>query len=695
MSFAAKSQRAAPSGGQAKTAVRAGGPAKIASRVRDVVDGPGELLDPATRDFMELRFGHSFGAVRVHADGRAADSARAVNAAAYTVGPHIVFGGGAYAPQSAAGRRLLAHELAHVVQQSRGGTRAPAPLAGGALERWGAPPAAAAMGSGAGLVAVSGRSGVGLARDARSLHGTVVPSELSNDELEQETYLVQEWLSANAHSGEEGEHMLQALQQLEAEAAKRSAKPEQPKAPLLPSVHSGDSAILASVMRQIDGIRPSEVASGLFTMELEGQRKDLTGDQVARIKREATNVLKDHLRQILTKAEGAQAGYDAQTETDKKHWIVAPIVKTLGRIKDPGPYLTGDVARARALVARAKDAMAAGSFAQGAEALAGAETSAVSAEKLWQAYFEGIIGAGEMTVTGLEITRDAAFITLGVLATIATAGAAAGATTTALGVEVGTATAANTIATAAPVLAGLAEAGSKVALGDPVDWGALAVDTVAQLVLARFGGKLTGGMTKAILGKAGRGLSRVVVEKAVHTAIFHVSSTLLMTAAQDAYRALKSGGKNITWEFFANDVIRRLTDPKGLAVAAITGTLTVGAEVKFGGGASPAVGTGAPATEGAGGQGAPRSASAPAVESPPPAAPNPEPIPAHGGRGKYGTRQGSFARADRLCGSSQSGAGAHPPLRERSGADENHPQRRYWGVISQGGAGRWHPPFRS
>jgi hypothetical protein len=80
--------------------------------------GPGQLLAPATRAFMQSRFGHDFGNVRVHTDTKAADSARAVNALAYTVGQDVVFGTGQYAPTTAAGRRLLAHELTHVVQQA-------------------------------------------------------------------------------------------------------------------------------------------------------------------------------------------------------------------------------------------------------------------------------------------------------------------------------------------------------------------------------------------------------------------------------------------------------------------------------------------------------------------------------------------------------------------------------------------------
>jgi hypothetical protein len=66
---------------------------------------------------MEPRFGHDFSRVRVHADAKAAQSAQAVDALAYTVGSDIVFGPHQHAPDSSAGRELLAHELAHVVQQ--------------------------------------------------------------------------------------------------------------------------------------------------------------------------------------------------------------------------------------------------------------------------------------------------------------------------------------------------------------------------------------------------------------------------------------------------------------------------------------------------------------------------------------------------------------------------------------------------
>src|SRR5690606_23314704 len=80
--------------------------------------GPGKALDPATRRFMESRFGYDFSIVRLHSDATAAQSARDVNAHAYTVGHHIVFGAGRFQPETHDGRRLLAHELTHVVQQA-------------------------------------------------------------------------------------------------------------------------------------------------------------------------------------------------------------------------------------------------------------------------------------------------------------------------------------------------------------------------------------------------------------------------------------------------------------------------------------------------------------------------------------------------------------------------------------------------
>jgi hypothetical protein len=95
----------------------ADGSRRAPSEVTEVLRSPGTSLDAGTRTVMEREFGADFRPVRVHADDRAAHSARTIGADAYAAGRHIAFGPGQYQPGTQEGRRLLAHELAHVLQQ--------------------------------------------------------------------------------------------------------------------------------------------------------------------------------------------------------------------------------------------------------------------------------------------------------------------------------------------------------------------------------------------------------------------------------------------------------------------------------------------------------------------------------------------------------------------------------------------------
>lgn len=116
----------APGGGECESCSRkrlqrkpvpGGRSGDIPASVHAVLRSAGAPLDQAARSRMESGFGHNFSQVRVHDDAAAARSAVDIHAAAYTVGSHVVFGAGRYAPGTTAGRHLLAHELAHVVQQ--------------------------------------------------------------------------------------------------------------------------------------------------------------------------------------------------------------------------------------------------------------------------------------------------------------------------------------------------------------------------------------------------------------------------------------------------------------------------------------------------------------------------------------------------------------------------------------------------
>ena len=97
-----------------------------AADIRSATQG-GEPLDPQSRTFYEPRFGRSFEDVRVHTDGLSGQLAQDINARAFTVGNHLVFGYDEYQPETSSGQQLLAHELVHVVQQDQSGQR---------IQRW-------------------------------------------------------------------------------------------------------------------------------------------------------------------------------------------------------------------------------------------------------------------------------------------------------------------------------------------------------------------------------------------------------------------------------------------------------------------------------------------------------------------------------------------------------------------------------
>jgi Domain of unknown function (DUF4157) len=148
--------------------------------VNELIAGQGAPVPPTLRRDMEQRFGHDFSAVRVHDNPRAADLAASLSAKAFTVGPHIAFSRGRFAPDTRDGKRLLGHELAHVVQQSRGGTFRPTLDGSGRLEA-DATEAEDAIAD-AGSAAVQGASAVGLAAQPEDGERPEVVGVNRNDE---------------------------------------------------------------------------------------------------------------------------------------------------------------------------------------------------------------------------------------------------------------------------------------------------------------------------------------------------------------------------------------------------------------------------------------------------------------------------------------------------------------------------------
>lgn len=139
----------------------------------------GRPLDLAARGYFESRFGQDFSQVRIYSDGAAARSASALGARAYTVGEAIIFNEAEYSPESLSDRHLLAHELAHVVQQRRGG--APVPVTGNPNLETAAQSAADQVARGS-SVEVTGVSAIGIARQAQG-RGRKAPPPASLSEM--------------------------------------------------------------------------------------------------------------------------------------------------------------------------------------------------------------------------------------------------------------------------------------------------------------------------------------------------------------------------------------------------------------------------------------------------------------------------------------------------------------------------------
>jgi len=96
------------------------GDTQVPDSVRDVISSPGSTLDASIQRAMEDRMGDNLGDVRVHTGPQAANACEEINARAFTVGNHVAFNSGEYDPESAEGQHVLAHELAHVRQQTGG-----------------------------------------------------------------------------------------------------------------------------------------------------------------------------------------------------------------------------------------------------------------------------------------------------------------------------------------------------------------------------------------------------------------------------------------------------------------------------------------------------------------------------------------------------------------------------------------------
>jgi hypothetical protein len=430
-----------------------------------VLASPGRPLDTTLQQDMEQRFGYDFSRVRVHSSAAAEQSAQDVNAHAYTVGHNMVFGAGRFAPGTHAGRRLIAHELTHVVQQGSQPPQGKLPIAqsnsSGEAE---AQSAASAVQAG-GPVVVGGTGGPALARQPlslnesvdpgglsfsqakptaqsaaarrpRSLRKSVDPTSLSDGELFEEIDLIHEWLQGNPTKNERKD-LKMALAPFEAEAerrkgqAKAQARAAKIQRAITPKVSTKGAEALVEMLGVVENIRPSEAASGLYTLLWEGELITLTEEEVGKIRAVAVKEIRSRLPRIMSKAQEGRYRYALQREVEKENRIVSFVVEALqaqiGVNPDPGVAVMISAAQAQIAVNRAEILLHQGKLSEAGRAMVSGEAAAIKAHRLSYAYVTGFISAGESTITALEITRDVSFgIAIGIGAILAAPIVAAG-----------------------------------------------------------------------------------------------------------------------------------------------------------------------------------------------------------------------------------------------------------------------------
>jgi hypothetical protein len=348
---------------------------------------------------------------------------------------------------------------------------------------------------------------------------------------------------------------------------------------------------LADAMAEFTSIHPSNKASGIYEGTFRGRPLSLTEEKYNEMRKAVRIAVARAIDAAVVREQMARGRYEEQQKVDAQHWIVAPIVKAIGRVSDPGPALVGFTETARTSLAEARKALDAGDFNAAARLAGDGALAAVQASKMVAAYVDQIIDAAEFTVTVLEdikLASEVVFLLCAIAATGGAAGAAAtslglegaGATTTLFGVTGSTATWATAIGATAAITEEVSLGIMRAADGEPVDWGEIAVHAAIQIIVAKFSPGLGQRLSKSLSSSAvaNKGLREIIarvgmarVVNVATTFLLHEGTQVFSTAVEDTMAALR--GQPVTWGKFGDHLFLRLTDPKGLLMAVLSGTL--------------------------------------------------------------------------------------------------------------------------
>lgn len=464
-----------PMGVRHTTNQQVGMPAPL-GLVSQLQQGTGSPLPTETRHDMEQAFNTDFSRVRIHADGRAAAMSRQVQAKAFTHGRDVYFGEGQYAPGRAEGKRLLAHELTHVVQQNF----LPTTQIARSLDDW--------------------------------LTGSRRVGDMQLSEILDEITELSQWLQRQIASSDQTVHIESALASLQQEAARREGqtrrrparqrgrqRTEAPSPLARPLVLSELTSIvytdpvqmrtefdlitawlsrdditpnerriltterqtlapqlqqdrqrvaqvrhtarlqtaltageqdaarsLEAVANRIQHISPDPANAELFYLYEQTERIAISRQQVEDLRRFVTTQLRSVHQRIDSNMGYYWGRYHSQAALNRDHPIIASITGWLANVQDPGAALSERYFSLRSRLERIQRHIEAGQFAEAAALIGPAERTGQEIRALARAFYEGHIEAAETTLGALEFTRDASFAIAGAIAVVVAAPVVAG-----------------------------------------------------------------------------------------------------------------------------------------------------------------------------------------------------------------------------------------------------------------------------
>lgn len=537
--------------------------AEASASVERVLVSSGRTLEPALRHDMESRFRHDFSQVRVHTGWSAAQSARDVNAQAYTVGKNIVFGEGRFTPGTHEGRRLLAHELTHVVQQFDSSNlyvaRSVDDWLGGSvnvqlftytqllteidelmqfLDRQTSSSEETVRVEEALSILraeVNRREAATAERPRRrnrrrtsSKQATAVNVEslpsryprvltemtsvsyVDSSEMREEYDLIMQWLAREDISESERRILLverdnlapQLRRDRERVTAERHAA--RVRVALTPTAMDQTSALM-SMTRTIQGIAADLQNPNIFYIYHEGERVAISREQRDRLYVDLNTELVNAARDINSRAEYYWGRYHTQLEINRDSPIIAGISGWLADVEDPGEELTSRYLWVRQQVRAMQSHLAAGRFTEVAAILPTVERTSQEIRMLARTYYEGLIEGAEIAVQRLEFTRDASFAIAGSIAAVVAAPVVAGYVAGA-GVTGATATTILTVVgTGATVGTGMGVVRGASALG-----GELAAGNSLSQALGSFRNEFSRGFREGFVAGAAGGAARLL-----------------------------------------------------------------------------------------------------------------------------------------------------------------------------------------